>query len=236
VNAPYKIYSALASVFGPQGWWPVTPEGHVRPLYKRGRFKLRSDRERFEVAVGAILTQNTAWTNVERALVNLNVAGGISPETVLKTDSARLAGLIRSSGYYVQKEKKLRLFSEYLVAKHPEGLGKWLGGPLTGVRAEILSLWGIGGETADSILLYAGARKTFVADAYTVRLGRRMGWFETNDYDAVKNFFEKALPRDLEVFNEFHALIVALGKDFCKPRPLCAECPLRRLCGKKGVV
>lgn len=231
MKEPYRIYAALISTFGPQGWWPVTPAGKLRPEYKRRRFYLKNDRERFEVAAGAILTQNTAWTNVEKAVLNLNLAGGVSPDLILETPPDKLRELIRPSGYYVQKEKKLRGFAGYLAQHHPEGLGKWLGkSPFKETREELLSLWGIGPETADSILLYAGERATFVVDAYTLRLGERMGWFKNSGYDEVKDFFESALPRELEVFNEFHALIVKLGKDFCRTKPRCTHCPLADLC------
>lgn len=232
MNEPYRIYSALISSLGPQGWWPVTPQGKLRPEYKRRRFYLKTDRERFEVAAGAILTQNTAWKNVEKAILNLNIAGGVTPEVILATSPERLRELIRPSGYFTQKEKKLRLFAEYVYKRHGGQLGKWLKGPLENVHAELLGLWGVGPETADSILLYAGERETFVVDAYTLRFASRMGWLKNPDYNAAKKFFETALPHDLEVYNEFHALIVALGKDFCKPKPNCADCPLTDLCAK----
>ncbi|MDD4004382.1 MAG: hypothetical protein PHW69_04170 [Elusimicrobiaceae bacterium] len=232
MNGPYRIYAALISSLGPQGWWPVTPAGKFRPEYKRRGFYLKTERERFEVAAGAILTQNTTWKNAEKAIINLNLAGGATAELILAAPPEKLRELIRPSGYYTQKEKKLRIFAEHVVRRHGGRVGEWLGGPFDAVRAELLALWGIGPETADSILLYAGERVTFVVDAYTLRLARRMGWLRNADYDLAKRFFENSLPRELKIFNEFHALTVALGKDFCRPKPHCADCPLTQMCAK----
>jgi len=147
----------------------------------------------------------------------------------------KLEACIRSSGYYRQKAEKLRGFCAYLLQKHQEGLGKWLSGPLTEVRAELLSLHGIGPETADSILLYAGRRKVFVVDAYTLRLCLRMNWLKRLDYCAAQEFFLSALPHSERIYNEYHALIVELAKKHCfKNNPDCGTCPLKGMCVRQG--
>lgn len=231
---PYRAYKLLAARFGPQGWWPVTPPGGAAPVYFKRRRQL-ADRERFEICAGAILTQNTAWTNAERALSALNAAGVLEPLAISRLVRKRLERLIRSSGYYRQKAEKLRVFSAYLLEKHPEGLGKWLSGPLAATRQELLSLRGIGPETADSILLYAGRRRVFVIDAYAFRIGFRTGWLKTRDYAAAQAFFQSALPASERIYNEYHAFIVELSKKYCtKNNPDCHACPLKRSCARQG--
>lgn len=236
MNSPGAVFETLESFFGPQGWWPVTPEGGRRPVYDSGRLVPEGDKARFEIAVGALLTQNTAWKNAEAAIVNLNEAGALNPERLAGMAAEKLEPLIQPSGYFRQKAKKLKEFSSCLLKTHPEGLSVWLAGKdLPALRRELLSIWGIGPETADSILLYAGGRPLFVADSYTLRLGRRMGWFgRSADYEEAAVYMMKRLPVSVKVYNEFHALIVALGKDYCKPRPLCEKCPAARLCRQKG--
>lgn len=207
---PHRLYKNLLRTHGPQGWWPI--DG----VYKR-RARL-TPAQRFEIMVGAILTQNTAWANVEKALANLRVARVMSPQLMLKTPSARLATLIRPSGYFRQKTKKLKIISRWLTQRFPppskkgEGWGGgWRKQPTDVLRRELVSLWGIGPETADSILLYAFGRPVFVVDTYTLRLCRAHGrHFKT--YDACQRFFESHLPRNVRLFSEFHALIVRAGK------------------------
>lgn len=191
---------------------------------------------RFEIAVGALLTQNTAWKNAEAAVINLNSEGALSPESIADMSGERLERLIQPSGYFRQKARKLKEFSAYLLKAHPEGLSGWLAGEdLAAVRKELLSVWGVGPETADSILLYAGGRPLFVADAYTLRMGRRMGWFGSGaGYEEAAAYLMERLPRSVKLYNEFHALIVALGKDYCRPRPICENCPAGLLCRHKG--
>ena len=231
---PHRAYKLLAARFGPQGWWPVTPPGGAAPVYFKQRRRL-TDRERFEICAGAILTQNMAWTNAERALTALNEAGVLEPLAISSLARERLERLICSSGYYRQKAEKLRGFSVYLLEKHPEGLGKWLSGPLADTREELLSLHGIGPETADSILLYAGRRKVFVVDAYAFRLAFRTGWLKNRDYSATQAFFQSALPASERIYNEYHALIVELAKKYCtKNNPDCPACPLKRTCARQG--
>lgn len=174
--------------------------------------------QRFEIMVGAVLTQNTAWTNVEKALDQLRRADALRPDRIVAMPPARLARLIRSAGYFRQKARKLKIFSHWLMTRFPPPSEKgedWGGGwrrtPTIVLRRELLSLWGIGPETADSILLYAFGRPVFVVDAYTLRFCRAHGrHFKT--YDSCQSFFESQLPPDAELFNEFHALVVVNGK------------------------
>jgi endonuclease III related protein len=205
------ISRRLLDHFGPLHWWPAeTP---------------------FEVVVGAILTQNTAWRNVEYAIANLRRAGRLEAETLLELTAGELETLIRPAGFFRQKTRCLQGFVRVLVEGHGGDLDAWLAGPLATVRRELLALPGIGPETADSILLYAGNRATFVVDAYTRRLFSRLGLLEGHErYDAIRDRFMQALPTDAELFNEYHALIVETCKVFCRKAPLCPPCPLRLRC------
>ncbi len=228
MKTPYQVYSILLRRFGPQGWWPVTPRGGWKPRYHPGVNFKTGEREKFEISIGAILTQNTAWKNVERALENLNRAKLLSPWAIAGTRALKLQKIIRPSGFFVQKEIKIRTFCKHLLEKHPEGLGKWLKtAPLEDLRQELLDIRGIGPETADSIILYAGQRLKFVVDAYTMRLGERTGWYRNAGYAQAQNFFESRLPHSVKCYQEFHALIVELAKNFCRKKPECAECPLK---------
>ncbi len=196
-----EIYKTLLKRFGPQGWWPM----------KRG-----FSPPEWEVEVGAILTQNAAWTNVEKALGNLIRDGITSREALLKVHEKKLAELIMPSGYYNQKARKLRI------------LAGFSGKP---TRESLLSLWGIGPETADSILLYAYGIPTFVVDAYTRRIFTRIGTLSGKEtYSEIKEVFESRIPRDIELYKEFHALIVRLAKENCRKKPECGGCPLEGGC------
>lgn len=198
-----KIYSDLYRRYGPQGWWPINCRGR------------QSEAALFEICVGAILTQNTAWTNVEKALRELAAQNLLNPQAIYRASSARLGRAIKSSGYWRQKSKKLKIFSQFALDKYGGELNKMFRQPLPKLRTELLALWGLGPETADSMLLYAGGQPTFVIDAYTKRLCQKYGvCFKT--YDEYKNFFESQLARRrnrVKVYNEFHALIVRSGKD-----------------------
>ena len=181
--------------------------------------------------VGAILTQNTAWNNAASALASLRAAGKLDAGWISRAAPEAIGRLIRSSGFFRQKARRLRDFSRYILQAHPEGLKKWFSSsaPET-LRAELLELNGIGPETADSMILYAGQKPKFVVDAYTARIFGRVGLL-TGGYEDMQAAFELALPRDHSVYNEYHALIVALGKDHCrKTAPRCAKCPLRNVC------
>lgn len=205
------VHDRLYAAFGPQHWWPADSP--------------------FEVAVGAVLTQNTAWTNVERAIANLKAAGCLDARTLHDLDPAELGELIRPAGYFNVKARRLQALCAFLLEEadgRPEALADR---ETSELRAALLDIKGVGAETADSILLYALHRPVFVVDAYTRRIFERLGLLGPGlPYAAIQDAFESALPRDRALFNEYHALIVALGKDYCKPRPRCGGCPLRPSC------
>ncbi len=194
-------------MFGPQHWWPgETP---------------------FEVVVGALLTQNTSWSNASLAVARLKQAKLLHPSRLLQIPQGRLAGLIRSSGYFNQKAKRLKRFVRYFHGKYGGSIRRMKKVPLNLVRDELLNLPGIGPETADSILLYALDKPTFVVDAYTRRILARhsiISWDAS--YEEIQHLFEKSLPRRAPLFNEYHALLVVLGKELCRTRPKCHLCPL----------
>ncbi|MBI5649508.1 MAG: endonuclease III domain-containing protein [Chloroflexi bacterium] len=208
-----KIYAKLFAHFGAQNWWP----------HNSGAF---------EIIVGAILTQNTAWTNVERALANLRRAKMLAPARLHRVSRARLAQLIRPSGYFNLKAKKLHAFTEFLFAQHRGSIARLFKRDIETLRAELLAVYGIGPETADSIILYAAHKPIFVVDAYTQRVFARLGLArEHAAYAELQSFFMDHLPRDEKLFNEYHALIVMLGKNICrKTKPRCGACPLREIC------
>jgi endonuclease III related protein len=206
-----RYYELMSGALGPMRWWPAqTP---------------------FEVIVGAILTQSTAWGNVERAISNLRLAGLLTPSSMLRVRTRRLAELVRPSGYFRQKAKKLKAFVRFLHKAYGGSLKHMFQTPTSQLRDELLSVHGIGPETADSILLYAGNHPVFVVDTYTHRIFGRHGITNGKpEYEPVRAFFESSLPRRQELFNEFHALIVNTGKNWCrKTAPRCEECPLRPL-------
>ena len=206
-----RYFTAMSQALGPMQWWPAkTP---------------------FEVIVGAILTQNTSWTNVERAIVNLRSAQMLTPSTITSARLSKLALLVRPSGYFRQKAKKLKAFVRFLQREYGGSLKRMFDTPTEILRGKLLSVHGIGPETADSILLYAGNHPVFVVDAYTHRIFGRHGITDGKpQYETVRALFEAALPRDSQLFNEFHALVVNTGKNWCrKKEPRCAECPLGSL-------
>jgi endonuclease III related protein len=203
-----NYYRALYDAHGPQHWWP--------------------GRSRFEIIVGAILTQNTSWANVEAAIKNLRAARLLTPTGIETVSSPKLARLIRSSGYFRQKAKKLKAFTRFLFSVYAGSLTRMFRTPTTILRQQLLEVHGIGPETADSILLYAGNHPVFVVDAYARRILERHSLATSKHaYEEVRALFESNLPRDPRLFNEFHALIVHTGKHFCrKSNPNCAACPL----------
>lgn len=206
-----EIYRLLLARFGPLDWWPGDTA--------------------FEVMVGAILTQNTAWTNVEKAIDALKEADILTPEGIRSTDIRRLKKLIKPSGYYNQKAQRLKIFARFLLAKPYSGKVKRLAAEDTmPLREKLLAIKGIGPETADSMLLYALEKPVFVVDAYTRRAFTRLGYLPPkSDYHETQALFIDHLPPDIKLYNDFHARIVYLGKDYCKTRPVCAECPLKNL-------
>ncbi len=179
--------------------------------------------------MGAILTQNTNWTNVEKALGRLHEAGVRDLKDFLRLDRRRLERLIRSSGYFRQKARRLQGFLRHLDKKGGR-VGRWLSGEPGARRRELLDLHGIGPETADSILLYAAGRPVFVVDAYTLRIGSRLGWWKTADYGLAQAYLTKRLSAQASVYGEFHALLVALAKGHCRKKPVCVGCPLQDVC------
>ena len=203
-------FDTLFAAHGPQDWWP--------------------GRTRFEIIVGAILTQNTSWTNVERAIHNLRRARLLNPQAIRRARSARLATLLRPSGYFRQKTKSLKAFVSFLFEIHAGSLSRMFATPTTALRVQLLAVRGIGPETADSILLYAGKHPVFVVDAYTRRILERHNLVHAKStYEEIRKLFETTLPADPQLFNEFHALLVHVGKNFCRPKnPRCSQCPLSR--------
>jgi len=205
-----EYFNSLFTAFGPQHWWP--------------------GRTAFEVIVGAILTQNTAWTNVEAAIANLRRKRLLSPSAIEAVPLRKLERALRPSGYFRQKARRLKAFCGFLRAEYRGSLTRMFAAPTIALREQLLGVWGVGPETADSILLYAGEHPVFVVDAYTKRMLARHGWTdEKARYEDVRWMFERRFPGETKRFNEFHALIVAAGKKFCLAHdPKCGECPLGR--------
>lgn len=206
------IYDQLFKSFGPQHWWP----GETR----------------MEIIVGAILTQNTSWGNVERAIANLKSARSLSPQALRQIALPRLARLIRPSGYFNIKAQRLKNFIDFLFEEYQGSLTKMAKTSLPRLREKLLAVNGVGPETADSILLYAFAKPTFVVDAYTKRFLSRHGLVPADAaYREIQQLFLRHLPPNSQHYNEYHALIVRLGKDYCRPKPACVQCPLREVMG-----
>jgi len=205
-----EIYEILLETFGPQHWWP----GDTR----------------FEIIIGAILTQNTSWTNVEKAIANIQAADCLDPEKLYALEPEELEQLIRPAGYFRVKAKRLRNFLQWLFDDYQGQLDTLDKIETRRLREELLGISGVGPETADSILLYALDRPVFVVDTYTARITVRHGLIEPElTYDQLQYLFESNLESDVQLFNEFHALLVCIGKDFCKPKPKCPACPLNPL-------
>ena len=210
-----KIYKTLLSAFGPQHWWP-------------GKTKV-------EICVGAILTQNTNWQNVELAIRNLKKNKVLNIKGLFEIPETKLAELIRPSGFYNIKTKRLKNFINFIIdfsgeTCHGTSLRRLFKLPIPELRTKLLSVNGIGEETADSIILYAAKKPIFVIDSYTRRLvERHFGFTKKAKYSDIQKFFMDNLDHDVELFNEYHALIVKLGKEFCKPKPRCKGCPIASL-------
>jgi len=210
-NELINIYQKLEEEYGFQNWWPTI-----------------STNRKFEIIIGAILTQNTSWTNVEKAIRNLDKFNFLRKDAIKQLGEKELGQLIKSSGYFRQKSKKLKNFIEFLDSKKEIN------------KENLLEVWGIGKETADSILLYAYEKPIFVIDAYTKRVFSRIGVInnENIEYDEIQKIFMDNLKDDVRLFKEYHALIVKLGKEVClKRNPKCNECCLREICkfGKTNI-
>ena len=207
------VYDTLFSKYGPQGWWPG--EG---PL---------------DVVIGAILTQNTAWSNVEKAITNLKMSNLWALESIHRSSQADLASVVLSSGYFNQKARKLKAFAEHIYIKHEGDLAKFLNQELSCLRRELLSIYGIGPETADDILVYAAEKPSFIIDVYTKRILGRLGFFDIKPrarYEDYQKLVQDQLPQDVRLFNEFHALLDNHAKLICKKSPICSECVLIDVC------
>jgi len=222
-----RIYRILMKEYGPQGWWPVTENGSLHPEYSGGP---KSENQQLEVVFGAILTQNTSWKNAEKAIIELNEHSLIDISKIAKIENEKLAYVIKSSGYHSQKAKKLKNFCGFLLKKHDGSLKRLFRMDIRNLREDLLSVNGIGPETADSIILYAAQKPIFVIDAYTKRILSRVGCGES-DYDSLQKLFMENLENNEKLFNECHALLVRLGKNICKKEPLCQKCPLNARCG-----
>jgi endonuclease-3 related protein len=211
-----EVYRRLLRAFGHAGWWPAESA--------------------FEVCVGAILVQNTAWTNVERTLARLRRRKLLSFEALAAVPASRLAPLLRTSGTFRVKAARLRALLDHLGERYSGRVEAMARRPARALRAELMRVHGVGPETADSIALYAAGKAFFVVDAYTRRVFSRLGLLSGDEpYDVVQRFFEDRLPRRAELYGDYHAQIVRLAKDVCRTLPRCAECPLEDLCPKRGI-
>ena len=205
-----EIYRLLFERFGPQHWWP-------------GETK-------FEIVIGAILTQNTNWANVEKAIANLKAANRLTAQALHRLDHAELAELIRPAGYFNLKAKRLKSFLTWLFDNYEGRLEDTEAINTYQLREDLLGIKGIGPETAGSILLYAFGRPVFVVDTYTARVAVRHHLIEPDaGYGQLQDLFQSNLQQDVRLFNEYHALLVQIGKNFCKPKPKCPACPLQHL-------
>lgn len=207
-----QIYDILLGHFGPRGWWPGD--------------------SRLEIIIGAVLTQAVAWSNVKKAIDNLKSAQLIDINAILDIDEEILAKHIRPALYHRQKAKKLKAVMTYIGSLYHGDLNLMFKAPLPQLREELLAVWGIGPETADSILLYAGDKLIFVVDAYTKRIFYRLGLTDENiSYQEMQDFMQHYVPPDLYIYNEYHALLVGLGASYCKKsKTRCGECPLLNFC------
>ncbi len=221
-----QVYKLLHKSYGPQGWWPLS-KGRLKTRHHNGQ--PQTDHDRWEIIVGAVLTQNTSWQNVERVIENLNRQKLIRIERIRKAPVSKIAELVRPAGYFNQKAERLKLLAGYF-SRHFDD-------KTIPSREELLSVKGIGPETADSILLYAFGRPYFVVDAYTRRIFSRLGLLGKNSsYDGIQELFMKELGRikekkRVEIFREYHALIVEHAKRHCRSRPECSGCVLSDVCG-----
>jgi endonuclease III related protein len=212
------IYRALLEVHGHQQWWPTASED--------------PEAQRFEICLGAILTQNTSWRGAAAALANLRAEGVTTPEAILDLPQDVLADLVRPSGHFNTKARKLQSFCEAVMFEGGGSVDALLEGDADEVRARLLGIWGIGPETADAITLYAARKPTFVVDAYAYRIFERLGCPPgARRYDVYRSFFLGRIGPDVQALNEWHALLVRHGQQVClKSRPRCEECPLLRRC------
>jgi len=213
-----EIYDSLLGYFGPRGWWPGD--------------------SRFEIIIGAILTQAISWKNVEKAILALKAADVFTEDKILTVSPEKLADIIRPALYFRQKARKLQVTMDYIRSRYDCDYDLMFSETLPVLRNDLLSLWGIGEETADSILLYAGNYPVFVVDSYTRRIFYRLGMVDENiSYRQMQQFMQNKVPPDTAIYNEYHALLVALGANYCKKsRPDCLNCPLDQFCNKLKIM
>jgi len=223
---PYKLYNILSDHFGQQNWWPIDREYHIE----------NNSDPRFEIIIGAILTQNTAWSNVEKALKNLKTKKILNIKEISNVEIETLQKMIKPSGFFNQKSKRVKNLASYIDNKYNSNLELFFNREIKEIREELLSIDGIGPETADSIILYAGNLPIFVVDAYTKRVCERIPLNTKLIYDDIQKYFEKNLSKKYhtkeltQIYNELHALIVTLAKNFCKKKPECKKCILQKNC------
>lgn len=227
---PINIYRILLNHFGTQDWWPIDKQYH----------KINQSDPRFEIIIGAILTQNTAWKNVEKALTNLKRTDLFTVSRIFKADMADLKKNIQSTGFFNQKATRLKMIVSHLHENFNDDLDRFFNRDLQIIRKELLLLNGIGPETADSILLYAGNHPIFVVDAYTKRICKRLPVNTKGiTYEVIQHYFQSRFKEDITVtepvtvYKEMHALIVSLAKNYCKKKPDCKNCPMEIHCLKK---
>lgn len=235
INKILQIYKTLLKSYGPQGWWPllelnnkknikITKSGSIKGYHPGDYTYPRTDRQRFEICCGAILTQNTSWVQVEKALQNLKRIDAIKPKAIKEISLQRLKAAIKPAGYFNQKAKKLKKFADFYLQLRGR----------TPTRDELLSVWGVGKETADSILLYAYKVPRFVVDAYTRRIFTNLRLIDKKvDYDKIKTLVERNLTPNLKVYQEFHALLVEHAKRYYGTKADYGLCPL---CRKQGQI
>ncbi len=212
VSPLMKIYDLMSAYFGPRGWWPGDSN--------------------FEICVGAILTQSVSWKNTAKAISNLKNAGLLDLKAMHCCPQAEIEKCIVPAMYFRTKARKLKAFVSHVMGKYNGDLSRMLARDGPELREELLAIYGIGPETADSMILYAAGKRVFVVDAYTRRIFSRLGFYQDNiSYTQMQEFFMHRLPPEVPLYNEFHALIVGIGNRFCSSRrPKCQECPLREFC------
>lgn len=213
----HQVYQRLLAALGPQGWWPGESP--------------------WEVMVGAVLVQNTAWKNVERAIDNLRDEGLLRPQRLAELEQAELAELIKPAGYFRLKAKRLQNLMRFVVEEFDGSLEAMKRVDMHSMRAELLAVNGIGPETADSILLYALEQPALVVDTYTQRIFARHGWIDySTDYHQLQEHLASELPLEAPLYNELHALLVHVGHHYCRRQAKCEECPLAEMLPESGIV
>lgn len=224
------VYKKLLFAYGHQNWWPIIINGGSEYLSEFNK-RRRTSMERLEICLGAILTQNTNWKNVEASLIVLKESGSMNVQQLADISRQELAYIIRSSGYFNQKAKKIKNFIKFIQYRLSGDIDNLDRLDLPEARNALLSVWGIGRETADSMLLYAFDRPVFIVDAYTRRIFYRLGYIDGDEeYDDIRYQIEYDLPQDILIYKEYHGLLVKHAKLFCRKKPVCEECPIQGLC------